>query len=94
MASHTSLALLQDHDTGNTILARSLHCIFKIHAWGAQANAKGSLWCILRAFEVVLTAVHGRLRGMVLQILHNIVHDPHQDPCTDLHIFLILIGMA
>lgn len=53
-----------------------------LKVWGAQAIAKGSLWCILWAFQVVLTAVHRRLRGKVLQILHNVFHDPHQDACT------------
>lgn len=50
-----------------------------LEVWGAQAIAKGSLWCILWAFQVFFTAVHRRLRWKVLQILHNIFHDPHQD---------------
>lgn len=75
-----------------TILARSLPCSFLIHAWGAQASAKGSLWCILWAFGVALSAVDGRLRGKVSHTSRNILLDLHKDVCTCLYVLLTLIS--
>ena len=77
-----------------TILARSLHCSFLIYAWGAQASAKGCLWCNLWAFEVALAAVYGRLRGKVLHTLGSIFLDLHKDICTCLYVFLTLFSRA